>query len=72
MALENEASLRSPAEVRAGLLEIWQAMRECIGRGLGATGVLPGGLMVERRAAALYRVPARAARSPAPSTPSIG
>ncbi len=35
--------------------EIWQIMSACIDRGLSATGVLPGALKVERRAAKLYQ-----------------
>ncbi|MFD0823508.1 serine dehydratase beta chain, partial [Micromonospora zhanjiangensis] len=49
--LANERSWRSEAEVRAGLLEIWRVMRECVERGCERDGVLPGGLRVRRRAA---------------------
>jgi L-serine dehydratase len=51
--LANELSWRSEAEVRAGLLHVWAVMQECVARGTGTTGVLPGGLKVRRRAAAL-------------------
>ncbi|WP_100497845.1 L-serine ammonia-lyase [Geodermatophilus chilensis] len=51
--LANELSWRSEAEVRAGLLHIWSVMQECVERGTRTTGVLPGGLRVRRRAAAL-------------------
>ena len=34
--------------------EIWQAMRICIEKGLAATGELPGGLKVQRRASKLF------------------
>ncbi|WP_369135603.1 L-serine ammonia-lyase [Modestobacter sp. I12A-02662] len=51
--LANELAWRSEAEVRAGLLHIWSVMQECVERGTRATGVLPGGLKVRRRAAAL-------------------
>ncbi len=51
--LANELSWRSETEVRAGLLHIWSVMQECVERGTRATGVLPGGLKVRRRAAAL-------------------
>jgi L-serine dehydratase len=50
----NERTWRTEAEIRAGLLEIWDAMRGCIERGVTADGVLPGGLRVKRRAAALH------------------
>ncbi|ASW53342.1 L-serine ammonia-lyase [Plantactinospora sp. KBS50] len=53
--LANERSRRSEAEVRAGLLEIWRVMRECVERGCERTGTLPGGLRVRRRAAELRR-----------------
>ena len=53
--LANELSWRSGGEVRAGLLEIWRVMRECVERGCSRDGVLPGGLKVRRRAAARRR-----------------
>ncbi|GAB2745289.1 L-serine ammonia-lyase [Salinifilum aidingensis] len=49
----NEMSWRSPEEVRDGLLHIWHVMRECVDNGCRATGHLPGGLKVRRRAADL-------------------
>jgi L-serine dehydratase len=52
--LANELAWRSEAEVRAGLLHIWSVMQECVARGTQTTGVLPGGLKVRRRAAALH------------------
>jgi L-serine dehydratase len=51
--LANELARRSEGEVRAGLLHLWSVMQECVERGSHATGVLPGGLKVRRRAAAL-------------------
>ncbi|MFF0178671.1 L-serine ammonia-lyase [Micromonospora sp. NPDC005223] len=53
--LANELSWRSEADVRAGLLEIWRVMRECVESGCTRDGVLPGGLRVRRRAAELRR-----------------
>ncbi|SNT57793.1 L-serine dehydratase [Asanoa hainanensis] len=53
--LANELSWRSEAEVRAGLLDIWRVMRECVERGCERDGTLPGGLKVRRRAAELNR-----------------
>ncbi|MEH1166366.1 L-serine ammonia-lyase [Micromonospora sp. CPCC 205539] len=53
--LANERSWRSEAEIRAGLLEIWRVMRECVAAGCERGGVLPGGLKVRRRAAELRR-----------------
>ena len=52
--LANELAWRSEAEVRAELLHIWSVMQECVERGTRTTGVLPGGLKVRRRAAALH------------------
>jgi L-serine dehydratase len=51
--LANELAWRTEEEVRSGLLHIWSVMQECVERGTQATGVLPGGLKVRRRAAAL-------------------
>jgi L-serine dehydratase len=53
VVLANELARRSEEEVRAGLLHIWSVMQECVERGSRTTGVLPGGLKVRRRAAAL-------------------
>ena len=53
--MENEKCWRSEDEVRAGLLHIWQVMKECIEAGYRHEGVLPGGLKVKRRAPALYQ-----------------
>jgi L-serine dehydratase len=51
--LANERVRRTEAEIRAGLLRIWQVMRECVRAGCEAEGVLPGGLHVRRRARTL-------------------
>jgi len=53
--LENERAWRSEDETRAALHEIWEAMRGCVTRGLAQEGILPGGLKVRRRAAAMHR-----------------
>jgi len=53
--LANEQVWRSKKEIRKGLLKIWAAMHSCIKRGYTATGDLPGGLKVHRRAPSLYR-----------------
>ncbi len=52
--LRNECAWRPDAEVRAGLLRIWEAMQQCVRRGCENEGQLPG-LKLERRAATLYR-----------------
>jgi L-serine dehydratase len=49
----NEAVLAREPDLRAGLLRIWSAMRECVAAGMTAEGTLPGGLRVRRRARAL-------------------
>ena len=53
--LRNEDAIRPRAETLKGLDRIWDAMRDCIARGLRTTGVLPGGLEVKRRAPSLYK-----------------
>jgi L-serine dehydratase len=56
MVLANERTWRSEADIRAGLLRIWDVMQACVARGFRQTGVLPGVLKVRRRAPKLYRV----------------
>src|SRR4051812_39051621 len=51
----NERAWRNDEQIRAGLLEIWAAMQDCVQRGIRATGVLPGGLKVVRRAPSMYQ-----------------
>lgn len=53
VVMENENSWRPEQETRAGMLHIWQVMKECIYRGCNTKGMLPGGLKVTRRAADL-------------------
>jgi L-serine dehydratase len=55
LMMENECVWRSETEVRAKLLAIWEAMRDCVRRGCEREGTLPGGLKVTRRAPALRR-----------------
>jgi L-serine dehydratase len=50
----NERAWRSDAEIDAGLERIWQAMQDCVARGMRSAGVLPGGLKVGRRAPAMH------------------
>ena len=49
----NELTWRAPEEIHRGLGAIWETMKECVFRGCHTGGVLPGGLGVVRRAAAL-------------------
>lgn len=51
--LANEVARCREDEVRSRLLHIWQVMRECVAQGCAASGTLPGGLKVRRRAGAL-------------------
>ena len=51
--LANECALRPEAEVRAGILRLWQVMQGCMERGMVTEGILPGGLNVRRRAPGL-------------------
>ena len=55
VVMKNELTWRTEPEVRSGLLKIWRVMAECIYRGCHTEGVLPGGLNVTRRAAAMNR-----------------
>ena len=50
VVMENENSWRSESETKAGILNIWRVMKECIYRGCNTEGYLPGGLNVKRRA----------------------
>ena len=51
----NELALREGPVNSAGLLRIWQVMKESIYKGCHTGGILPGGLDVKRRAAELNR-----------------
>jgi L-serine dehydratase len=53
--MRNELTLRSEEEIRSRLLRIWEVMQACVTRGCSTSGILPGGLKVERRAAAMYQ-----------------
>ncbi|MGN6477263.1 MAG: L-serine ammonia-lyase, partial [Flavipsychrobacter sp.] len=55
VVMENEHAWRSEAATRAGVLKIWEVMRDCMYRGAHIGGELPGGLHVMRRAAALNK-----------------
>jgi L-serine deaminase len=55
IVMENEHTWRSEDETRRNLLNIWRVMKECIYRGCHTPGMLPGGLNVQRRGAALNK-----------------
>jgi len=49
----NECQTTPETELNAGLDDVWQAMKQCIKRGLDTEGILPGGLNIARRAKGL-------------------
>ncbi len=53
--LENEKVWRSEKDIRAGIMNIWDAMHASIERGCREEGILPGGLNVKRRSKELHR-----------------
>jgi L-serine dehydratase len=53
VARTNEEAIHGVERLDAGLDAIWDAMHVCVEAGLVATGILPGGLKVKRRAAAV-------------------
>ncbi|MFT3933484.1 MAG: L-serine ammonia-lyase [Chitinophagaceae bacterium] len=55
VVMENELSWRTEAATKKGLMDIWNVMKECMYRGCHHDGMLPGGLHVKRRAAALNK-----------------
>ena len=55
IVFENELTRRSESNIKAGVLKIWYAMRACMYRGVHKEGMLPGGLEVKRRAAAMNK-----------------
>ena len=55
VVMENETAWRNEKETKEGVLKIWQVMKDCTYRGCHATGILPGGLNVKRRAAGLNK-----------------
>lgn len=50
VVMENESAWRPEAETVAGVIQIWESMKECAYRGCHTKGELPGGLQVRRRA----------------------
>ncbi|HVV67574.1 MAG TPA: L-serine ammonia-lyase [Gammaproteobacteria bacterium] len=55
LMLANEAVFRPEAQIHQALLDIANTMSACIHKGCSTEGILPGGLEVRRRAAALYK-----------------
>ncbi|MBN2631434.1 MAG: L-serine ammonia-lyase [Rhodobacteraceae bacterium] len=54
MKRANELRFCTPDELDRGIVRLWQVMRACIERGMAATGILPGGLRVRRRAKGIH------------------
>ncbi|KLT64544.1 L-serine ammonia-lyase [Pedobacter sp. BMA] len=55
IVMENELAWRAESVTKAGILQHFAVMRDCIYRGCHTTGFLPGGLDVARRAFALNK-----------------
>ncbi|MDQ2720735.1 MAG: L-serine ammonia-lyase [Bacteroidota bacterium] len=51
IVMENENAWRPEQKTKAGLLQIWKVMQQCLYKGCNTEGTLPGGLNVKRRAA---------------------
>jgi L-serine dehydratase len=62
LMLANEKTWRSEDAIYAGMARIWQAMRDCVARGMVTEGELPGGLEVQRRAPEIARRLSRGAQ----------
>lgn len=55
MKRKNELARIPTSELDQGLDSIWQAMYQCVEKGLAAEGHLPGGLKIPRRAKKLFQ-----------------
>jgi len=55
MKLANELEHHTETALNEGLDRIWQSMQICLENGLEASGTLPGGLNISRRAKNLYQ-----------------
>lgn len=55
MKRQNELAFMPKDELQSGLDSIWQAMKQCVEKGLSTTGLLPGDLNLQRRAASLMQ-----------------
>jgi L-serine dehydratase len=56
IARANEQASLADSEIDRRLAEIAEAMSQCIDRGIGKSGILPGGLNVKRRAPGLHKL----------------
>ncbi|HTN05907.1 L-serine ammonia-lyase [Agriterribacter sp.] len=55
VVMENENAWRPEEDTRKGIVRLYRVMQECVYKGCHEEGVLPGGLHVKRRAAALNK-----------------
>ena len=55
LMMENERSWRDTDAIHTGILAIAKVMNDCIENGCHHNGILPGGLLVKRRAPDLYK-----------------
>ena len=55
LVLENELAWRTKPETINGIVTIWDTMLDCMWRGCHASGILPGGLHVTRRAGTINK-----------------
>ncbi|MBI5273479.1 MAG: L-serine ammonia-lyase [Chlamydiales bacterium] len=55
IVMRNELSLDVEKNIRKGILNIWEVMKNCVKRGVATEGILPGGLEVVRRAPGLLK-----------------
>lgn len=55
LMMVNELTWRTQNAIHEGILELAKVMDDCIERGCHTAGILPGGLMVKRRAPDLYQ-----------------
>lgn len=53
--LANEEGWRPEHETREALLSMWSVMQDCVKKGCETSGILPGGMKINRRAAGLYQ-----------------
>ncbi len=55
LVMENELAWRPEEETRSGIMQIFHTIKDCIYKGCHTSGVLPGGLHVERRASKMNK-----------------
>lgn len=53
--MANETVWQTEAAIKQGLLNLWAVMKQAIERGCQTEGLLPGGLLVKRRAPSIFK-----------------